>query len=81
LPAERLRFDADPEFARSSILAEKANKEEGEIESEDEPKEPERNFEKLRARIKLRSMKKFEEDESRKKKLAEKAIAVAASGG
>lgn len=66
IPAERLRFDADEEFARSKVLDAKANKEEGEVDSEEERVEPERNFPKLRTRIMLKSIKKYEEDEKRK---------------
>jgi hypothetical protein len=36
-------------------------------ESSDEPAEPERNFDKLKARIKLRAIKKFTEDDERRK--------------
>ena len=81
IPADRLRFDADEEFARSTIITAKSNREEdGDKFSDDEEIEPERNFEKLRARIKLKSIKKFEEDEKRKKKLQEKAAAVDKTG-
>lgn len=48
------------------MLNYKANKEEGdEVNSEEELIETERDYDKLRARIKLRSIKKFDEDKLR----------------
>jgi hypothetical protein len=83
IPAERLKFDQDEEFARKKILENKTAKEEDEeySGSEDDLPEPERNFGKLRARIKLKSIKKLDEDERRQKKLQQKAAEIAATGG
>jgi hypothetical protein len=66
LPADRIKFDGDEEFARETILTATTKRMNGEEESEyseEDAKEPERNFDKLRARIKLRAVKKYREDE------------------
>lgn len=66
IPADRIRFDNDEEFARQTIVTattRKNNEEEQDSLTEEEPEEPERNFDKLRARIKLKALKKYREDE------------------
>jgi hypothetical protein len=60
---DKLRFDEDDDFARSTVFTATGNKGFISDGSDEETKEPERDFDKLRARIKLRAIKKFKEDE------------------
>lgn len=62
-----VKFDEDPEFARQTIRTTISS---GKFRMTDDVKpqlEPERDFEKLRARIKLKAIKKFTEDDQKKK--------------
>ena len=63
----------DEDYARTAIIKYDLNLEENqETLSKQSEKQPERNFDRLRARIKLQSIKKFSEDEQRKKELEAK---------
>ena len=54
----------DEDYARTAIIQYDLNLEENqETLSKQSEKQPERNFDRLRARIKLQSIKKFSEDE------------------
>jgi hypothetical protein len=54
-----VRFDTDDDFAQSTIFTATRNKGFTSDASDEEMVEPERDFDKLRARIKLRAIKKF----------------------
>ena len=52
-PAEKIKFDEDSEYARSSVMSNLGDR------TTTNKQEPERDFDKLKAKIKLGSIKKF----------------------
>jgi hypothetical protein len=76
-----LRFDDDEDFARTTIFTATTNKEFKDSDGSDgDQKEPERDFDKLRAKVKLRAIKKYKEDELIKNKAEKQRIENEARG-